>query len=471
MAVEYGDRYSIEQEILKEQATKERNAITDAVNLAGTKGAGMMYHAVGEGQRQGAGLEGLGRMLTGQEKPIDPRLARQDALKAILDPHGTPDSYEDMVAIANDLRVGGFPGEADLAMTQANEYKKMETDRMNATSSATTANTKAQKTEDRDFIKLVNGKRVVYTKRVGWDNSTKSWVDIPGTSVPKWSPDSKTALTKDLLLAAEGFPNMDGSKGCDLEDDACYIYATKKVRDAKGTQSEFEKGMGKVMSAELMEEWTGSKDAFKTIGIINSSFRNLNSAKPITGWAAQPRLTFAKAIGVLTGKENERINATELWLASTAGLVTEIMGSGDLGAGTGLSDNDIKFAKAMVAGDIDLDENSVRRILWMRRILEVEKIKRWHETYGELHKDLKDDMTYMGLSKRKALTDIPTWDENMIFLRPPEGHIKLNDSAGTVYYYWPANPKYDVTTINYKGKFYTVHDKNGFDVTPTQQGN
>ena len=467
MAVEYGDRYSVQQSIIEDEQTKVRNAIADAVSLAGTKGAGMMYHAVGEGRRQGAGLEGLGRMLTGQEKPIDPRIARIDALEAILAPHGNPDSYEDMVAIANDLRAGGFPGEADLAMKQANDYKQMETNRMNAM----TSSEKAQKTEDRDFIKIVNGKRVVYTKKVGWDSSTKTWVDIPGTSVPKWSPDSKTALTKDLLTAAAGFPNKDGSKGCDLEDDACYIYATKKVRDAKGTQSEFEKGMGKVMSAELMEEWTGSKDAFKTIGIINSSFRNLNSAKPITGWAAQPRLTFAKAIGVLTGTENERINATELWLASTAGLVTEIMGSGDLGAGTGLSDNDIKFAKAMVAGDINLDENSVRRILWMRRILEVEKIKRWHETYGELHKDLKDDMTYMGLSKRKALTDIPTWDENMIFLRPPEGHVKLEDSAGTIFYYWPADPLYDVHTINYKGKSYTVHDKNGFDVTPTQQGN
>ena len=130
--VEYGDRYSVEQEILKDAEQRRRYAITDAVGLAGTKGAGMMYHAVGEGQRQGAGLEGLGRMLTGQEKPIDPRLARQDALEAILAPHGRPDSYEDMVAIANDLRAGGFPDEADLAMTQANEYKKMETDRMNA---------------------------------------------------------------------------------------------------------------------------------------------------------------------------------------------------------------------------------------------------------------------------------------------------------------------------------------------------
>jgi len=130
--VEYGDRYSVEQEILKDAEQRRRYAITDAVGLASTKGAGMMYHAVGEGQRQGAGLEGLGNILTGKEKQLDPRLARQDALAAILAPHGRPDSYEDMVAIANDLRAGGFPDEADLAMKQANDYKKMETDRMNA---------------------------------------------------------------------------------------------------------------------------------------------------------------------------------------------------------------------------------------------------------------------------------------------------------------------------------------------------
>ena len=136
MAVEYGDRYSVQQSIIEDEQTKARNAITDAVNLAATKGAGMMYEAVSRGEREGQFYADLGNMLTGQGRPVDPRLARQDALEAIFNRHGHPDSYEDMVAIANDLRASGFPGEADLAMTQANAYQQTETNRLNAEKTA-----------------------------------------------------------------------------------------------------------------------------------------------------------------------------------------------------------------------------------------------------------------------------------------------------------------------------------------------
>ena len=55
----------------------------------------------------------------------------------------------------------------------------------------------------------------------------------------------------------------------------------------------------------------------------------------------------------------------------------------------------------------------------------------------------------------------------MIYLKPPTGHIELQAPDNTLYYYWPANPEYDVNTIQYKGETYTVHDKNGFDITAT----
>ena len=135
MAVEYGDRYSVQQSIIEDEQTKARNAITDAVNLAATKGAGMMYEAVSRGEREGQFYADLGNMLTGQGQ--DPRLARQDALEAIFNKHGHPETYEDMVAIANDLRASGFPDLANDAMTQANDFKNAETNRMNAEKSST----------------------------------------------------------------------------------------------------------------------------------------------------------------------------------------------------------------------------------------------------------------------------------------------------------------------------------------------
>jgi len=469
MAVSYGDRYSVEQQILEEQEQRGQDAITNAVNLAGTRGAGMMLRATGIGESRGEMYNALGRMLTGEEEPTDPRLARQNALQKIFEQYGNPQNYEDMVKISNVLRTSGFPDEADLAMKQANDYKTTQTNALNAKTSSQKAPTR----DTVDYVKNVNGKKVVYSKVTQYNPSTQQWDFV--SEAPKYAPDSATALGKDLLMAANTYPNSNGTKGCDLNDDVCYMYAVNKVNQAKKNETKFDEVLGEAMGDELVEFRKEALTGFKTIGTISNSFTNLNSAEVISGFAAEPRKTFQKALGFISGNENENVQATELWLASTAGLVTEIMGSGDLGAGTGLSDNDIKFAKAMVAGDIGLDEGSVRRILWMRRILEVEKIKRWNERYNNLPEAIKESMTAQGLNPKQAIVDIPTWDQNMVYIRPPKGHIKLKDSNEIPVYYYPAS-EYDVNTISYtplgetEPRLFTIHDKNGFDITP-KQGN
>ena len=473
MAIEYSNQYDVQQILAEEALAKEQAYLTNAVSLAGTPGAGMMMRAQGIGRREGEAFAGLGRMLTGESVPVDPRVAKQDALMKIFEEYGEPENYEDMVKIANVLRVNGFPGEANLAMKEASQFKTDETNRINAESSSTTANTKAPVRDDVDYVKIVDGKQVIYTKTVQYNTETKQWDFIQ--EAPKYNPEGKTALGKDLLLAAKTYPNQDGTKGCNLDDDVCYMYSYNKVQDAKGTESAFDKVLGEAMGEEIVEVRKEALTAFKTIGIINNSFNSLNSAEVVSGFAANPRLTFQKALGFISGNESENVQATELWLASTAGLVTEIMGSGDLGAGTGLSDNDIKFAKAMVAGDINLDEGSVRRILWMRRILEVEKIKRWNERYENVPETLKDTMASQALNRKQAIVDIPTWDQDMVYIRPPKGHVKLKDSNEVPVYYWPAS-EYDVNTISYtplgetEPRLFTIHDKNGFDITP-KQGN
>ena len=443
----------------------------------GGKRYGMYYNSSLLGDRDNASLMSLTGMLGGQG---DPRIAKQNAIDTIMQQYPNPETPEDFTAIGNALRGSGLYDEAARAdkmasdmTTEALNVYKAQTDRINAQSSSTTANTKAPVRDDVDYVKIVDGKQVIYTKTVQYNTETKQWDFIQ--EAPKYNPEGKTALGKDLLLAAKTYPNKDGTKGCNLDDDVCYMYSYNKVQDAKGTESAFDKVVGEAMGDELVEVRKEALTAFKTIGIINNSFNSLNSAEVVAGFAANPRLTFQKALGFISGNESENVQATELWLASTAGLVTEIMGSGDLGAGTGLSDNDIKFAKAMVAGDIGLDEGSVRRILWMRRILEVEKIKRWNERYENVPEALKDTMASQALNRNQAVVDIPTWDQDMVYLRPPKGHVKLKDSNEVPVYYWPAS-EYDVNTISYtplgetEPRLFTIHDKNGFDITP-KQGN
>jgi len=471
----FDTRYAMDRQI-------ELDAQKQGAALGGGKRGGMYYAASLSGDVENANLMKLAGLFGGG----DPRIQKQNSIDSIMQQYPNPESVEDFTAIGNALRTAGLYDEAARAdkmasdmTTEALNVYKAQTDRINAQSSSTTANTKAPVRDDVDYIKMVDGKQVIYTKTVQYNTETKQWDFIQ--EAPKYNPEGKTALGKDLLQAANGYPNKDGTKGCNLDDDVCYMYAYNKVQDAKGTESAFDKVLGEAMGEELVEVRKEAITAFKTIGIIGNSFDSLNSADVIAGFAASPRLTFQKALGFISGNESENVQATELWLASTAGLVTEIMGSGDLGAGTGLSDNDIKFAKAMVAGDINLDEGSVRRILWMRRILEVEKIKRWNERYQAIPETLKDTMAAQALSREQAVVDIPTWDQDMVYLRPPKGHVELDDPNGVFVneggkvYYWPAS-EYDVNTFSYTPKgeteprLFTLHDANGFDITP-KQGN
>jgi len=128
----------------------------------------------------------------------------------------------------------------------------------------------------------------------------------------------------------------------------------------------------------------------------------------------------------------------------------------------------VKFAKAMVGGDVTLDEDSIRRILYIRRQLENAKILKWNETYGSYPKKVKDQMKQY-YTEEQIYQAEKTWDENTVYMKAPKGHIRQQNEAGDVRVLWPASP-YDVDVIEYNGQRWTVHDKNGFDITP-KQGN
>ena len=453
MAVEYSDRYSVQQSILEDQETKARNAIADAVNLAGTKGAGMMYEAVSRGEREGQFYADLGNMLTGQGRPVDPRLARQDALEAIFNRHGHPDSYEDMVAIANDLRASGFPDEADLAMKQANDYQKTLTDALKAQTSSTKAPTR----EDSDYLKMVNGKEVIYTKTEEWQPSTKTWKLV--SEAPKYGPDKPTATMQDMMFHASKVQNADGTVGCDLDDPACWIKATELYHATTVKESSFSEEFGEAAGKDISEQLNKAKTSVGTITTIDASFNALNSGDPITGFAANMRLGLAKMIGAITGDESRDIQATEVWLATTGKLVAELLASGAFGSGTGLSDNDVKFAKGMVAGDIELDEGSIRRILYIRRQLEIAKINQWNKDYETYPQKIRDNIN-LYYTDAQVIQPIAEWPENQIFMRPPDGFFIYQDKD----YFWPAT-EWDVDTVTVDGKQWTIHNKNGFDIT------
>jgi len=457
MAIEYSNQYDVQQILAEEALAKEQAYLTNAVNLAGTPGAGMMMRAQGIGRREGEAFAGLGRMLTNEETPIDPRVAKQDALMKIFEEYGEPETYDDMVKIANVLRVNGFPGEADLAMKQASQFKTDETNRINATSSATTANTKAPTRDETDYIKTVNGEQIVYTKTEQYDSKTQTWAFV--SEAPKYAPDKPTATMQDLMAAAKVVDNKDGTYGCDLNNSDCWIKATAIYHATTTKETTLDASFSAVAGEGISKQFKNAQKASENINTIDASFNALNSGDPITGFAANMRLGLAKMIGAVSGDEDKDVQATEVWLATTGKLVAELLASGAFGAGTGLSDNDLKFAKAMVGGDVNLDEGSIRRILYIRRQLENLKINNWNSEY-ELYPELVQNNLLKFYSKEQIIQDSVPWDTDNLYMKAPTGFFIYKETE----YFWPAT-QYDVDTVLYDGKQWTVHNKNGFDLT------
>ena len=454
------DIYGVQQQIADEQAKSERDFLADSYNLANVPGAGMMLNARDIGTRQGDVYANLGRMLTGEAEAVDPRLARQYELEAIFEEYGDPENYEDMVKIANILRTSGYPDEAALAMKEANEFKNAETNALKAQTSSTKAPTR----EDSDYLKIVNGKEVIYTKTEEWQPSTKTWKLV--SEAPKYGPDKPTATMQDMMFHASKVQNADGTVGCNLDDESCWIAATDLYHATAVKEDSFDKEFGAVAGKDVAKRYENAKSSVDAINTIDASFNALNSGDPITGFGSNMRLGLAKMIGVMTGDERKDVQATEVWLATTGKLVADLLASGAFGSGTGLSDNDVKFAKAMQGGDVTLDENSIRRILFMRRQLENKVIRNWNETYKTYPDAVKKNMNKFYTDEQIYQAEKPL-DPNTVYIKPPKDFFiypKSDSLLGTDEYFWPAT-EYDVDTVEYNGTKWTIHNKNGIDLT------
>ena len=117
------DMFGLQQLMADEQAAQEQANINNAVNLASTKGAGMMYRAGSIGDQRGQTYASLGRMLTGQAEPVDPRMLRMQKLEEIRRKVPMPETAEDFINLAKLLNNAELYEEAGKAMTMANEIK------------------------------------------------------------------------------------------------------------------------------------------------------------------------------------------------------------------------------------------------------------------------------------------------------------------------------------------------------------
>jgi len=162
-----------------------------------------------------------------------------------------------------------------------------------------------------------------------------------------------------------------------------------------------QKGINKEIETTKLFESTSTKEFVKLVAtgrtIAEASRKSIitanNAIKLLdkginTGFFANMKQIIgrvAKASGIPV---SDKIPFTEQFRTVMGQAVLNIIGSGALGSGTAVSDNDVKFTQGVVAGDITLDENTIRRILSINAVANNEIIEK-HNALADKEPNLK----------------------------------------------------------------------------------
>lgn len=136
---------------------------------------------------------------------------------------------------------------------------------------------------------------------------------------------------------------------------------------------------------ELWDQATKSADSIRSIDNIIGDVDTM-----FTGSLANVNLQvnkFLKAVGYPV--DNVPIENTEAFLAESAKRVADYITN--LGAGTGLSDKDLAFTTKVVAGDITLDETTIKRMLEEYRREATRKIEGYNKLRAQAAKNLGEN--------------------------------------------------------------------------------
>jgi hypothetical protein len=117
------DIYGVQQQIADEQAAAEKSFLDDSYKLASVQGGMMLANARDIGRSEGNMYAGLGRMLTGEEEPVNPAMARMQKLESIMAKIPEPDTVDEYIQLANLMNQAGLFGDAQEAMKMANEMR------------------------------------------------------------------------------------------------------------------------------------------------------------------------------------------------------------------------------------------------------------------------------------------------------------------------------------------------------------
>lgn len=152
------------------------------------------------------------------------------------------------------------------------------------------------------------------------------------------------------------------------------------------TQDAFSKELGKGLAKDLIDSRNKAATSLLTADVLNNQWKLVSEGLGvISGTGTNILLGVGKALaagGLLSGEGKDLIANTEAYLANAGNLVAEVITA--FGAGTGLSDQDRKFAIAMAAGDpAVLTEEGIKRILKLQAKITKFKIEQHNKKVAD----------------------------------------------------------------------------------------
>jgi hypothetical protein len=157
----------------------------------------------------------------------------------------------------------------------------------------------------------------------------------------------------------------------------------QKIENIGSTMAEKIMGEG---VANLSSGREAANKAVVSIESIDTSLDNLDNM--FTGYGATFRMDVARAARVagIDLAEVDQIENTEQYASLAGARVADYITN--LGAGTGLSDKDREFAEKVVAGDIGMSPETMRRLLTIIRKQNVRTIDQYNTLRGSVEEKL-----------------------------------------------------------------------------------
>jgi len=174
------------------------------------------------------------------------------------------------------------------------------------------------------------------------------------------------------------------NKGLKDEAENALVLNPKAIAGGGTTlENAFGKELGKLQAQEIGTRKTAAQAAAKTLFTMQNVSTTLSQGV-ITGQFANFKLGFGKLLSeVGINFAEDAVANTEKFMAAQGTATADLLASGAFGSGTGLSDNDLKFAEKIVAGDITLDEQGIFQILELNERMAQEVIRLYNLDIGE----------------------------------------------------------------------------------------